>query len=44
MIDGTKPSRLAWHLKKDLLPAIYWDAMLKGREWMAAPAELKKAA
>lgn len=44
VIDGTKPSRLAWHLKKDLLPAIYWDAMLKGREWMAAPAELKKAA
>lgn len=43
VIDGTKPSRLAWLLKKDLLPAIYWDAMLKGREWMAAPAELKKA-
>ncbi|GAA4020781.1 hypothetical protein GCM10022280_21570 [Sphingomonas swuensis] len=44
VIDGTKPSRLAWHLKKDLLPAIYWDATLKGREWLAAPAELKKAA
>ncbi|WP_240309530.1 MULTISPECIES: NAD(P)/FAD-dependent oxidoreductase [Sphingomonas] len=44
VIDGTKPSRLAWHLKKDLLPAIYWDAMLKGREWLASPAEMTKAA
>ncbi|MGZ8329116.1 MAG: FAD-dependent oxidoreductase, partial [Allosphingosinicella sp.] len=30
LIDGTKPSRLAWLLKKELLPPIYWDAMLKG--------------
>lgn len=37
LIDGTRPSRLAWLLKKDLLPPIYWDAMLKGREWLAAP-------
>jgi sulfide:quinone oxidoreductase len=37
LIDGTKPSRLAWHLKKDILPALYWDGMLKGREWMARP-------
>ena len=37
LVDGTKPSRLAWLLKKDLLPPIYWDAMLKGREWLAAP-------
>lgn len=44
LIDGTKPSRLAWHLKKDLLPAIYWDAMLKGHEWLAAPQPLQKAA
>lgn len=37
LIDGTKPSRLAWILKKDLMPAIYWDAMLKGYEWLARP-------
>ena len=43
VIDGTRPSRLAWHLKKDLLPAIYWDVMLKGHEWLAHPAELDKA-
>ena len=37
LIDGTRPSHLAWLLKKDLLPPIYWDLMLKGREWLAAP-------
>lgn len=39
MIDGTRPSRLAWLLKKDLLPPIYWDLMLKGREWLASPRQ-----
>lgn len=43
LIDGTKPSRLAWILKKDLLPPIYWDAMLKGREWLAHPKLIEKA-
>ena len=37
LIDGTKPSRLAWMLKERILPLIYWKAMLKGREWMAKP-------
>ena len=37
LIEGTKPSRLAWLLKERLLPPIYWKAMLKGREWMAKP-------
>ena len=37
LIDGTRPSRLAWLLKKDLMPAVYWDLMLKGREWLASP-------
>ena len=37
VIDGTKPSRLAWLLKERILPPIYWKAMLKGREWMAKP-------
>lgn len=37
VIDGTKPSRAAWILKERILPAIYWKAMLKGREWMAKP-------
>jgi sulfide:quinone oxidoreductase len=37
MIDGTKPSRLAWLMKERMLPAIYWNMMLKGREWLARP-------
>jgi sulfide:quinone oxidoreductase len=36
-IDGTKPSRAAWYLKERILPGVYWNAMLKGREWMAEP-------
>jgi sulfide:quinone oxidoreductase len=42
LIDGTKPSRLAWLLKERILPPIYWLAMLKGREWMAKPMQLDK--
>ncbi len=37
LIDGTRPSALAWYLKERILPQLYWDAMLKGREWMAQP-------
>ncbi|MES3007729.1 MAG: TIGR01244 family sulfur transferase [Pseudomonadota bacterium] len=37
LIKGTEPSRLAWILKKDLLPPIYWHGMLKGHEWLVAP-------
>lgn len=37
LIDGKRPSRLAWNLKERILPPLYWDAMLKGREWMAKP-------
>ncbi|NYB17275.1 MAG: TIGR01244 family phosphatase [Acinetobacter baumannii] len=37
VIDGQKPSRLAWLLKEQILPPIYWQGMLKGREWMVKP-------
>ena len=37
LIDGTRPSRAAWLLKEHVLPPLYWDAMLKGREWLAQP-------
>jgi sulfide:quinone oxidoreductase len=37
LIDGTRPSRLAWYLKERLLPPLYWQGMLKGREWLAQP-------
>lgn len=42
IIKGTQPTRAAWMLKKDILPAVYWHAMLKGREWLAGPADLEK--
>lgn len=32
--DSTKPRRMAWFLKKSILPWVYWNAMLKGREWL----------
>ncbi|MFP3501731.1 TIGR01244 family sulfur transferase [Burkholderia sp. SIMBA_062] len=38
LIDGKRPSRLAWLLKERVLPPLYWKAMLKGREWLAKPA------
>ena len=44
ILDGTIPSRAAWFLKEKLLPPIYWQAMLKGKEWMAKPEEIKVAA
>ena len=37
LIDGQEPSSLAWLLKAHVLPAVYWEAMLKGREWMVRP-------
>jgi sulfide:quinone oxidoreductase len=37
LIDGTQPSALAWFLKERLLPPLYWQGMLKGREWLARP-------
>ena len=39
-IEASKPSRLAWLLKEKLLPTIYWQLMLKGREWLAKPTIL----
>ncbi len=44
LVDGTKPTRAAWFLKEKMLPPIYWQAMLRGKEWMAKPEQLKVAA
>ncbi len=35
--NGLRPSRLAWLLKEKMLPWVYWNAMFKGREWLAGP-------
>ncbi|GAB0114553.1 bifunctional protein tyrosine phosphatase family protein/NAD(P)/FAD-dependent oxidoreductase [Acidisoma sp. C75] len=37
ILDGTRPTRLAWFLKDRILPRIYWHGMLKGREWLVQP-------
>ena len=37
IIDGKKPSGLAWLLKERILPPLYWRGMLKGREWFVQP-------
>lgn len=36
-LDPTKPRSLWWKLKADWLVPLYFDLMLKGREWMAGP-------
>jgi len=41
LIDGTKPSRIAWWLKVKLMPQVYWRLMLQGREWLAKPKPIK---
>lgn len=43
LVGDQQPSRLAWYLKSQALPAIYWNAMLKGREWLCAPKHLDVA-
>jgi sulfide:quinone oxidoreductase len=37
LINGTKPQRLSWLLKSEVLPWVYWHGMLKGREYLARP-------
>jgi len=40
LLDGTRPTRMAWFLKEKLMPLIYFDLMLKGREWLVATRHL----
>ena len=43
LIDGTRPARLSWILKTEILPWVYWNGMLKGHEWMVKPKENRSA-
>jgi len=43
VIDGTRPRKLSWLLKSEILPWVYWNGMLKGHEWLVKP-QVKKAA
>lgn len=38
-LDPTVPRSSAWFLKTRVLPWIYWNALLKGREWLARPSQ-----
>ncbi|MBU3565202.1 FAD/NAD(P)-binding oxidoreductase [Polynucleobacter sp. MWH-HuK1] len=38
LINPLKATKLAWILKKNILPWLYWNAMLKGKEWLARPS------
>ncbi len=40
LVDGQKPSRIAWYLKERLLPPIYYKLMLRGHEWLARPGRV----
>lgn len=40
--DSTKPRKSAWILKKYMLPLVYWQGMLKGREWQARPSKVSE--
>lgn len=39
-LDPVVPRRLAWDLKVKMMPSIYFDMMLRGREWLAHPKRL----
>lgn len=39
-LDPRVPRWLAWKLKAEWMPGIYWDLMLRGREWLAEPKML----
>ncbi len=41
-LDSTKPRASAWFLKATMLPWIYWNCMLKGREWLAKSTFVRK--
>jgi sulfide:quinone oxidoreductase len=40
VLDGRRPSSLGWMLKAHMMVPIYFDLMLKGREWLAQPTLL----
>ena len=39
--NGTQATSFGWFLKERLLPFVYWHGMLKGREWLAKPHDIK---
>lgn len=44
LLDGRKPTWLAWVLKANILPPFYWAGFLKAHEWLIKSARRKKQA
>lgn len=44
LLDGTRPTSLAWFLKERMLPPIYWKGMLQGKEWLVKPTLVDQTA
>ena len=42
LLKGTVPTSFAWFLKKTVMPKLYWNGMLKGREIFVKPELVKK--
>jgi len=42
LLKGTQPTWLAWFLKKVVMPKLYWDGMLKGKETLVTPVKLSE--
>ena len=42
-LNGKKPTRLAWWLKERIMPPLYWQGMLKGRELLVKPEKISGA-
>ena len=40
LIKSDEPSKVAWFVKEKMLPTVYYQLMLKGREWLAKPNKL----
>jgi len=40
LLNGTRPTWLAWFLKKIVMPWLYWQGMLKGKETLVSPRRL----
>ncbi len=38
-LNPTVPRKLAWFFKTTLFPWVYWNVMLKGKEWLARPGK-----
>lgn len=42
LLQGTQPTWLAWFLKKVVMPKLYWDGMLRGKETLVHPTKLSE--